>query len=215
MSLATIGAAMSLLTLVLAWIAVRMVRNGRALFGVSTGLVAVAFGAAGGLSLGLATAFTAVDRLATETELGTVALTGSGPGVYMATLELGSDGPRHYRLAGDHWQIDLRFLRWRLPARLLGADSVYQLDRLSGRYAEASEMAHAEITAYSLTDTPGRLMWRVATEAGRWLPWVDTEYGTAVFMPMADGARYRIAVTDSGLVARPDNPAAQAATVTW
>jgi hypothetical protein len=44
---------------------------------------------------------------------------------------------------------------------------------------------------------------------------VDTEYGTAVFMPMADGARYRIAVTGSGLVARPDNPAAQAATVTW
>ncbi len=215
MNLGWIGVALALSALLLAWSAIRLTRSGRALSAGGAGLLALVFGVTGGLCLGLASAFVAVDRLADETDLGTVTLSRLEPGVYLATLNLDDQGARHYRLAGDHWQLDVRFLRWRLPARLLGVDSLYQLDRISGRYAEPSEMAHSELTAYGLSDTPGRLMWRVAAEAGRRLPWVDTEYGSAVYLPMADGARYRVAVTDSGLTARPDNAAAREASASW
>jgi hypothetical protein len=214
-SLGGIGVALALTALLLAWSAMRLIRTGRGIAAGGAGLLALGIGAAAGLCLGLAMAFATVDRLADETDLGTVALDQLDPGVFLATLDLAEDGPRHYRLAGDHWQLDVRFLRWRLPARLLGADSMYQLDRISGRYAEPSEMAHAELTAFSLSDAPGRLMWRVAAQAGRRLPWIDAEYGSSVYLPMADGARYTVAVTDSGLVARPDNPAARAATASW
>ena len=37
---------------------------------------------------------------------------------------------------------------------------------------------------------------------------VDSKYGGGAFMPMANGARYEVWVTQSGLVARPMNPAA-------
>jgi len=215
MNFAWIGAALALLAAMLCWAAVATLRRGRVLSGVGTGALAMILGAAAGLSLGMAAAFTAVDRLSAENDLGSVDISAIEPGVYTVTLDLANQGRKHYRLAGDHWQIDVRFLRWQLPARLAGADSVYQLDRLSGRYAETADLAHAEITAYSLADAPGRLMWRLATQAGRWLPWVDAEYGVAVFMPMVDGARYRVAVTDSGLVARADNPAAREAAARW
>jgi len=215
MNLGWIGVGLAMLALVMAWSAIRLIRNGRALGAAGAGLFAVGFGATAGLCLGLATAFVAIDRLADETELGTVALSRLEPGVYLATLDLQDQGASHYRLAGDHWQLDVRFLRWRLPARLLGADSLYQLDRISGRYAEPSKMAHSELTAYGLSDAPGRLMWRVASEAGRRLPWVDAEYGSSVYLPMADGARFRVTITDSGLIARPDNAAAREASASW
>lgn len=41
---------------------------------------------------------------------------------------------------------------------------------------------------------------------------VDTLYGSAAYMPMADGATYEIWLTQSGLIARPANPAANTAT---
>jgi len=40
---------------------------------------------------------------------------------------------------------------------------------------------------------------------------VDSLYGGGAFMPMADGARYEVWLTQNGLIARPTNPAANAA----
>ncbi len=215
MSLTWIGLGLALAAVALGWGSIRMIVRGRILSASGAGLLTLVFCAAGGLCLGLSTAFVAVDRLVDEMDLGTVELRSLEPGVYLATLDLDRSGPKHYRLAGDHWQLDLRFLRWQVPARLLGADSMYQLDRISGRYAEPSKMAHAELTAYSLSDASGRMMWKLASEAARRLPWVDAEYGTSVYLPMADGARYRVAVTDSGLTARPDNVPARDAAADW
>ena len=49
----------------------------------------------------------------------------------------------------------------------------------------------------------------------RWLPFVDAVYGSATYLPMADGARYEISITQSGLIARPLNQAAEAAAGAW
>ena len=215
MNLGWIGAALVIIALALGWSGIRLMAGRRWLSGTGTATLALGAVAAGGLCLGLATSFAAIDRLAEETELGTVTLSRLQPGVYLATLDLDGEGQKRYRLAGDHWQLDVRFLRWRLPARLLGADSLFQLDRISGRYAEPAKMAHAELTAYALSDAPGRLMWNLAAEAGKRVPWIDAEYGSAVYLPMADGARFRVAVTDSGLLARPDNAAARQASASW
>ena len=52
----------------------------------------------------------------------------------------------------------------------------------------------------------------MSTDHPRWLPFVDAVYGSATYMPMADGARYQVSITQSGLIARPLNPAADAVT---
>ena len=41
--------------------------------------------------------------------------------------------------------------------------------------------------------------------------WIDAYYGTAAYLPMADGARYVVTVTQSSLIGRPANEAAQKA----
>ena len=44
---------------------------------------------------------------------------------------------------------------------------------------------------------------------------VDATYGSAVFLPMNDAARYSISISRNGLVARPDNAIAREAVSNW
>jgi hypothetical protein len=215
MTPASTGACLLGMALILFWIAGRAVRKGRLATGLIAGLGALAPAATGGLFLGLAATFTAIDRLAGETPVGTIEITASHTGAYIARLQIADRDAFHYRLAGDYWQLDVRFLKWTLPAILLGARGMYQLDRLSGRYSEVGPSGEVEVTAYGLAAAPGQALWRLATAAGRRVEWVDAVYGNAVYMPMADGARYGISVTPSGLVARPDNAAAREAVARW
>jgi len=48
-----------------------------------------------------------------------------------------------------------------------------------------------------------------------YVPWADALYGSATFMPMADGAAYEVSVSQAGLLARPLNDAARAAVDAW
>jgi hypothetical protein len=215
MTPASTGVCLLGLALILFWVAGRSVVKGRLASGLIAGLTALAPAATGGLFLGLAATFTAIDRLAGEAPVGTIEIASSDTGAYIARLQIANRDAFHYRLAGDHWQMDVRFLKWTLPALLLGAQGMYQLDRLSGRYSEVDRSGNVEVTAYGLTGAPGQALWQLASAAGRRVAWVDTIYGNAVYMPMADGARYRISVTASGLVARPDNAAARGAVARW
>jgi hypothetical protein len=47
------------------------------------------------------------------------------------------------------------------------------------------------------------------------LPFVDAVFGNAVYLPMADGARYQVTLGQSGLIARPLNESARDATKGW
>lgn len=215
MNLSGIATSLLLTALVLLWVAVRSWKRGsRATAGMTT-LLGLLTALVGGVAMGLAAGFTAMDLLSDESPVGTIEFSALDTNAYMARLTLEDRDPAHYRIAGDHWQLDVRFLKWELPATLMGAEKLFQLDRLSGRYADISSLTTAEVTAYGLSTDPGRWMWSLTTRAERWIPWLDAVYGSAVFLPMADGARFRISVADAGLVARPDNSEARAATTSW
>ena len=49
----------------------------------------------------------------------------------------------------------------------------------------------------------------MAKRHGRWLSFVDAVYGSAAYLPMANGAPWGISVTQSGFIARPVNGAAE------
>jgi hypothetical protein len=44
---------------------------------------------------------------------------------------------------------------------------------------------------------------------------VDALYGSAVYVPMADGASFAVMVTQTGLIVRPLNPGAEHAVGGW
>ena len=60
---------------------------------------------------------------------------------YAVSVQAPGGPPRHFEVLGDEWQIDARVLKWRALGTLLGFDTVYRLERLSGRYGDVQPSA--------------------------------------------------------------------------
>ena len=178
-----------------------------------TGLLLLAIGAAiFVVSLNLHT----YARLTHEQPVAEIVFEARNPQHFRATLtQVPSGEMQMFVLAGDEWQLDARVLKWKGWANLLGLDAQYRLERVSGRYRDLEQERNAERTVYGLSENPGVDLWVMSTEYPRWLPFVDAVYGSATYLPMADGARYEIKMTQSGLIARPVNEAANTAAGAW
>lgn len=154
-------------------------------------------------------------RLTYEQPVATITFERQTPRRYLARLEQPDKPTRTYKVAGDEWQLDARVLKWRAPATLLGLDARYRLDRLSGRYVDLENETTRLRTVHGLAAEPGLNLWNLAQRYRRWLPLVDTRYGSAAYLPMADGARFSVSLTQSGLIARAENRAAREALRRW
>jgi hypothetical protein len=155
-------------------------------------------------------------RLTHEAPIAQIVFEARGPQRYRATLtEVPHGEMQMFVLAGDEWQLDARVLKWKGWANLLGLDAQYRLERISGRYRDFEQERNEERTVYGLSENPGVDLWELSTKYPSWLPFVDAVYGSATYLPMAEGARYEVAITQSGLVARPMNEAAKQATASW
>jgi hypothetical protein len=118
-------------------------------------------------------------------------------------------------LQGDEWDFSARVQKWKPWAAVLGLDATYVLDQISNRYFTAARGNGKPIAACDLKGPPPQVN-RWVPEA--WLDWLianayteDRRFGSAVFMPMADGAAYRVLITQSGLNAEPVNAIARRA----
>lgn len=134
---------------------------------------------------------------------------------YNATLTYPSGETRGYVLHGDEWQIDARVLKWRGMASLLGFDTAYRLERIGGRYRDIDLERTAPRTVYAL-HAPERIdLWTLLRTWHQYIPWADALYGSAIYLPMADGAAYEVSVSPTGLLARPLNDVARGAVGAW
>ncbi|PCI07995.1 MAG: cation/multidrug efflux pump [Gammaproteobacteria bacterium] len=139
----------------------------------------------------------------------------------VAIKALDSDFRQVVKIRGDEWQLDAQVLIWQGVATLIGFDANYRLHRISGRYLDINEEQQRPRSVYSLVKNPVYIeddrfdLWQFAHEHRNWLQWVDAAYGSAVFLPMSDGARYTVAISRTGLIARPANEAARNAVSQW
>jgi hypothetical protein len=169
----------------------------------------------GGASVLLAFSYYGYGRLIDEQLVSQIEFSQTFETAYTARLMIDGKSDRFFKLRGDEWQMDARVVSWKPPATLLGLDPIYQLDRLSGRYSNIDDERAAERTVYALSDELPLDVWRVARKFPALLPGVDAYYGTATFLPMADGARFEITLSRTALLARPINDAARAAVGNW
>lgn len=182
--------------------------------------------AVGLLTVALGIALQSWQRLAPEVPVARLAFAELGPQRYRVRLTPSDGPPWLLELHGDQWQLEARLIVWAPWLRLLGAAPVYRLDRLGGRYADPEQARRTLPTLVSL-DPAGPLAewvaldrWAAATQA-HWpatLPVpspVSARYGSAVYLPMADGAVYDVVLGASGLLARPANAAAAVAIERW
>lgn len=154
-------------------------------------------------------------RLTHEQEAARISARQLGERHFVVSLQEQGAPPRHFELRGDEWQIDARVLKWRPMGSLLGLDTLYRLERLSGRYGDVAAERSAPRTVHALAEQPGLDMWTMTRRYQRYVPLADALYGSAAFVPMVNGGEYAVSVSSSGLVVRPANEAARRALGGW
>src|ERR1700720_1805459 len=195
--------------------AVRRLRRRKVLGGVLNGATALVL-----LLLSVCAALIAANlrtyqRLSFEQPAGELQFARTGEREFNAVLTYPGGERANFALRGDEWQVDARVLKWHAFANLVGFDAAYRLERISGRYSHVEDERTQPRTVYEL-HPPGRIdPWELIHRYRSWIPWMDALYGSATFLPMADGALYEIKVSQSGLVARPLNQAAREAVGSW
>ena len=90
-------------------------------------------------------------------------------------------------------------------ANLLGFDTAYRLDRISGRYTSIKDERSLPRTVYGLNQPDRVDPWELVHRYHSWVPWMDALYGSADVS--ADGRRR--AVRNQGVAKRGARPAAQ------
>jgi hypothetical protein len=196
------------------------------LFGLFKGrILSGIFGTAGGgLLLALATVSALLGqnaqtyaRLTYERPVATITSRQLAPQYFEVTVTQAAEveSPERtaiYPVHGDEWRMEAQVLRWKPWANVLGLDSQYRLDRLSGRYQNidrertGARSVHALSTDSDPDGLPWSLsLWDTARKYRRYVDAVDTLYGSAAYMPMTDGGTYEVWITQSGLIARPTN----------
>jgi len=168
-------------------------------------LVFLLVAALGGL---LGTALIGYRRLTDEVQVANLSARQLGPQDFAVRVDFPDGSHASGELKGDEWQLDARVIKWTPKAVELGAEPLYRLDRLSGRYRDA---AQAQKTLPSVVDLAGDSpvdLWQLKQKYPHWLPWIDADYGSAAYLPLADGANYRATLSPlGGLVARPADAA--------
>ncbi|WP_459616473.1 hypothetical protein [Bordetella sp. 2513F-2] len=151
-------------------------------------------------------------RLVSDRPIMDVRMVQQGEREYLVSIQPEGREPREYTLRGDQWQVDARMIRWRLPALLAGVPPVYRLERLSGRYRDVEQERTGERSVHDLQDGSIPDLADLKRVFPNWLPFVDVEFGSAAYMPMLDGARYRVYLDPRGaLFIRPADAETEAA----
>jgi hypothetical protein len=117
--------------------------------------------------------------------------------------------PQTCTLQGDEWLISGRVQKWKPWANALGLDATYSLNQISNKYRSAESGNGKPITSCDIAGP--------APMVNQYLPdWVvrylidhayaeDRRFGDANYEPLADGATYRVVITQFGFNTEPEN----------
>ena len=194
---------------------VRFIRRGRLLRAGGSATACAASAGLGTAGILIFMSYLGYERLTAEQLVGVIEFTQSAPEAYEARLMIDGKIDRLMTLRGDEWQLDARVVTWKPPATILGLDPVYQLERLSGRYSDIERERSQQRTVFGLADERPLDLWSLARNFPKLTPGVDAFYGTATYLPMADGARFRVTLSRDALIARPINDQARKAVGDW
>lgn len=146
--------------------------------------------------------------LLVESQVASIDARQLGPQQFAVRIEFPDGSHRSATLSGDEWQLDARVIKWTPRAVTLGAQPLYQIDRLSGRYLDANQERSTMPSVVDLGEDSIVDPWHLKKEYPKWLPWIDADYGSAAYLPLVDGGKYTVTISPvGGLIARAADPA--------
>jgi hypothetical protein len=175
------------------------------------------------------------ERLAAEVTLNQTGTNQFTASVRRAVNDKGELGPPlEFAVTGDQVRIEGPVWKMKPWANIIGAESFYRLDLVQGRWSNAAAENANVATAHDLNGecAPGLDALRIAEAvgagaetvanltrgqdskiaAGSFNPVIlDTNFGSGVYMPMADGAVYDVMITQAAFIVRAKNDIASGA----
>jgi hypothetical protein len=179
------------------------------------GAITIAGLAAGLLGLNLQS----YSRLTYEAPVAEISIHAQNPVEKLYTVAVhrldGTNRTTTCTLQGDEWLLSGRVQKWKAWANELGLNATYTLDQISNMYNSAREANGKPIMACDING-PRPEVNQYLPES--WVKWLmdhalvqDRHFGSANFMPLADGAVYKVVITQMGFNAEPVNDAASKA----
>ncbi len=126
----------------------------------------------------------------------------TGPQQFRARVRFADGREALYTLAGDALYIDGHVLKWKPLVNVLGLHTVYELDRVAGRYAELADEQTRPRTVERLSVAKPVDLFSLRQRYAFLAPLLDAEYGSATFVPAAEPQRYELRVSTSGFLMR-------------
>jgi hypothetical protein len=108
-----------------------------------------------------------------------------------------------YEIAGDEIQVDAHILKWKPIANLIGLRTVYELDRIGGRYRAIEQERAAPRSVHALAPSRAVDLFDLRQRYVVLAPLLDAEYGSASYVPVDGDVELQVRVAPSGLVLRP------------
>ncbi len=146
------------------------------------------------------------ENLIEEVPIATISIFAKDDQHFDLTLATTDGIEQRFEIYGDQWQLDTRLLTWVGPLAALGNKPLYRLDRISGRYVSLEQARNAQQSIYELDPSSYIDLWQILQK----IPfWIDANYGSAVYMPMENGAVFAVHLTSKGINVKPVNEIAK------
>ena len=103
-----------------------------------------------------------------------------------------------FKIYGEQWRIDTKFMKMKYWANILGLDSRYALERFEGRYKSIQDQNSKQVLAYNL----GEATVLEGFSIFGWNPFIDTEYGSSTYQEINHNYMYTVYKTQTGVIVR-------------
>ena len=129
-----------------------------------------------------------------------------GPNRFRAHFRFPDGREVAYTLNGNQLYVDARILKWHPWANIFGLHTVYELDRVAGRYHDLTQEQQQPRTVQSLAPERQVDLFSLRQRYALLNPLLDADYGSATFAAADSPAQYEVRVSTTGLLIRKLGP---------
>lgn len=137
-----------------------------------------------------------------EQYVATISVTKLAEQRYQVDLHFADGSSERFDVAGDQLYIDAKIIKWHPYASLLGFRTLFELDRLAGRYVSLDDEQTQARTVYSLGANRNLDLFDAEQVFQPLGLMIDADYGSASFQLLEADKSYGLSVSTTGLILR-------------